>query len=79
MERKGITLVNLDEIAERWQVPVERIKYFITDCDLPVEDDEARGEWFAENSELILEEKRTHHESLIFPRELRPEATETSA
>ena len=53
MERDCLVVVNLDEIAARWQIPVERLVYFITFCGMPVED-EARGKWFAENSELIL-------------------------
>lgn len=78
MERERLVVVNLDEIAARWQIPVERVKYFITDCGMPV-GDEARGKWFAENSELVLQEKQKAFNALLFPRPLRPEPTETPA
>ena len=77
MERE-LVVVNLDEIAARWQIPVERVKYFITDCGMPVEDEE-RGRWFAEHTDLIMEEKRKAFDALLFPRPLRPPTPEPSA
>jgi hypothetical protein len=77
VERERLVVVNLDEIAARWQIPVERIKYFITDCGMPVEEKE-RGQWFAEHTDLILEEKRKAFDESLFPRHLRPEPTETT-
>lgn len=68
-------VVNLDEIAARWQIPVERIKYFITDLNMPV-DDAGRGQWFAEHSNLILKEKQQAFEANLFPAQVRiPTAT----
>lgn len=78
MNERGLIIVNLDEIAARWQIPVERIKFFITDCGMPVEEKE-RGRWIAEHTDLIMEEKRKAFEASLFPGKLRPEPTETTA
>lgn len=77
MERELI-VVNLSEIAARWQIPVERIQYFITDLDMPVEEEE-RGKWFAEHTDLVLEEKQKAFDASVFPGHLRPEPTETTS
>jgi hypothetical protein len=77
MKERGLIIVNLDEIAARWQIPVERIKYFITDCGMPVEEKE-RGRWFAKHTDLIMEEKQKAFDASLFPRKLRPEPTETT-
>jgi hypothetical protein len=75
MKERGLIVVSLNEIAERWQVPVSVIQYFITDCGMPVEEKE-RGRWFAEHTDLILEEKRKAFEKVLFPEHLRREHTE---
>lgn len=72
MKERGLIVVSLNEIAERWQVPVSVIQYFITDCGMPVEEKE-RGRWFAEHTDLILEEKRKVFESNLFPKEIQKE------
>ncbi len=82
MERKMV-VVSLDEIASRWQIPVERIQYFITELGMPLTDTE-RGRWFSDHADLILQEKQKAFEDLLFPRRfrprhLRPEPAETSA
>jgi hypothetical protein len=77
MESDPLIVVDLNAIAERWELPISVIQHFIVDCDMPVEE-EKRGEWFDLNSDLVLEEKRKYFEDLLFPRELRPEPSETS-
>ncbi len=72
MKERGLIVVSLNEIAERWQVPVSVIQYFITDCGMPVEEKE-RGRWFAEHTDLILEEKRKTFEVNLFPKEIQKE------
>ncbi len=74
MER--LRVVNLDEIAERWQIPVERVKYFITDCGMNPRQTAA---WVAKNQELFLREKQKAFEDSLFPRHLRPEPAESPA
>ena len=72
-----LVVVNLNDIAHRWEIPVERIQYFIVECGLLVNLPEE--EWFASHSELILKEKQAYVESLLFPRKLRPEPSKTPA
>lgn len=77
MKSEPLNVIDLDEIAERWELPIAVIQHFIIDCDMPVEEGK-RGEWFDLNSDLILEEKRKHFEDLLFPRELRPEPSKAA-
>lgn len=72
-----LVVVNLNDIAHRWEIPVERIQYFIVECGLLVNLPEE--EWFASHSELILKEKQAYVELLLFPRKLRPEPSKTPA
>ncbi len=73
MER--LQIANLDEIAARWQIPVERVKHFISELGMPV-DDARRGMWFAQHSDLILQEKQAAFEADLFPDRFRtPTAT----
>ncbi len=74
MER--LRVVNLDEIAYRWQIPVERVKYFITDCGM---DPRKSAQWVEDHKDLFLEEKRIAFEDSLFPRHLRPEPAESPA
>jgi hypothetical protein len=67
-----LIVFNLDEIAARWQIPVERVNHFITDLGMPVSDEE-RGKWFSEHLYLILKEKRQAFEASLFALPLRPE------
>jgi hypothetical protein len=78
MEREQLVVINLDEIAARWQIPVARVMYLIAELDMPV-DDAGRGEWFADHSDLILKEKQDAFEASLFPRHSRPEPTKTPA
>ena len=75
MERR-ILVVNLDEIASRWQIPVERIKYFITDCGM----NPAKPEkWGAKHWDLLMQEKQKAFDDSLFPRKFRPETPEPTA
>jgi hypothetical protein len=75
--KERLVAINLDEIASRWQIPVERVKYFIADCGMPVEE-KGRGQWFAEHTDLILEEKQKAFDASLFPGKLRLETPETT-
>lgn len=58
-----LVVVSLDEIADRWQIPIAVIKLFITDHDMnPV----CPEEWFVNNSILILQEKQKVFEERLF-------------
>jgi hypothetical protein len=75
MKERGLIVVDLEEISRRWQIPVERIKYFITDCGMPLTDKE-RGQWFSDHADLILQEKQKVFEDDLFPERFRsPTAT----
>ena len=76
--KEKLIVISLNEISDRWQIPVERIQYFITELNMPV-DDEGRGKWFAEHSELILSEQQKAFDDLLFPRPFRPEPAEPSS
>jgi len=78
MEERKLLVVNIDEIADQWQIPVEMIIHFIVDLKMPMED-EAINRWFADHSELILEEKQKAFDDLLFPREFRPEPAKSAA
>jgi hypothetical protein len=75
IEEKGLLVVNLDELASRWQVPIERIMYFVTDCGL---DPTCPEDWVPEHWDLFIEEKQKAFEDLLFPWPTRPEFAETS-
>jgi hypothetical protein len=78
MEENGFSLVVVDisEIARRWQIPVERIQYFITDCGLdPVKPED----WVPEHWDLWISEKQKAFEDLLFPWPRRSELAETSS
>ena len=73
--KERFVVINLDALVSRWQIPVERIKYFITDCGLdPMEPEK----WAADNWELFLKEKQEAFEASLFPGKFRPESTETT-
>jgi hypothetical protein len=78
MERGRLLVVNLNELAKKWEIPVPVIVHFIVDCDMPMEE-EQRSEWFSSHSDLILEEKQKAFENLLFPRKFRPEPSKTPA
>jgi hypothetical protein len=69
MEERKLLVVNIDEIAAQWQIPVDTIIHFIVDLEMPLED-QALDRWFADHSELILKEKQNAFDNLLFPREL---------
>lgn len=73
MERLIVT--SLDEIASLWQIPVDRVKYFITDGGM---DPMKPEKWAAENWEVFIKEKQAAFEASLFPGHLRPESTETT-
>lgn len=75
MERKLFTC-NLDEIASRWQIPVARVKFFITDLDM---DPTKPEKWAAAHWDIFISEKQKAFEDSLFPRHLRPEPSKTSA
>lgn len=57
MERefKPLVVVNIDEIANRWQLPVDRIKYFITDCDM---NPAVPEKWGVKNWDFLTQEMK---------------------
>ena len=76
MERAPLVVISLDEIASRWQIPVERIIYFITNCGMnPAEPEK----WGVENWDLLIKEKQEAFEDSLFPRELRLEPSEPAS
>lgn len=76
MKENELLVVDLDEIATRWQIPVERVMYFITDLGL---DPQQPEDWVPEHWDLWIAEKQQAFDDLLFPRELRPEPAETPA
>lgn len=59
----GLVIVNIDGIADLWQIPVTVIKSFITDYELnPV----CPEEWFVKHPDIILKEKRKAFEAKLF-------------
>lgn len=71
-----LSVIDLDELAARWQIPVEKVIYFITDCGM---DPTAPEEWVPDHWDLWIAEKQAAFEALLFPREFRIEPTETPA
>jgi len=66
MER--LRVVNLDEIAARWQVSVAVIQCFITDYGL----NPARpGKWVPDHWDLLIQEKQKAFEENLFPEKFR--------
>ncbi len=59
-------------------LPPERIDYLHTEHGMPF-DDENFTKWFVANAALVLDELRQNFERSLFPREFRPEPTETPA
>lgn len=76
MEREGLVVINLDNIAARWQIPVKRIQFFITDCGM---DPLLTAKWVEENQELFLAEKQKAFEDSLFPQHLRPEPMKSTS
>lgn len=76
MEDNGLIVVDLDEIATRWQLPVERVIYFISEMGM---DPAQPEEWVVDNWDIWISEKQEAFEALLFPRELRIEPAEASA
>ncbi len=73
MERLRIR--NLDELADHWQIPVDVVKYFITERGL---DPTRTGKWLADetNAALLIAEKQKVFEAAVFPERFRtPTAT----
>ena len=56
-------MVNLDEIADRWQLPIAVIMYFITDLNM---DPVCPEMFFVYNSDIILKEKQKVFEQKLF-------------
>jgi hypothetical protein len=75
MDSDELVVVNLDELASRWQIPVERVMYFITDCAMPM-DDEGQGKWFSDNWELVIAEKQKAFDASLFPEKFRQDQLE---
>jgi len=75
MKKEKLIVVNIDELASRWLIPVERVIYLITDCGMDMQQPE---KWAAQHWDLIMEEKRKAFDDLLFPRKFRPEATVSS-
>ena len=71
MKERGLVVANLDEISRRWQIPVERVKYFITDCGL---DPNKSAKWVAEHKDFFLGEKQKAFEDKVFPERFRTPA-----
>jgi hypothetical protein len=62
MERKaGMELVVTDEqiVSRILGLPLERIEYLKTECEMPVSDPEF-SDWFVANAALVLEEMKTY-------------------
>lgn len=70
MERK-IALVNLDELANRWQIPVGRVKYFVTELGMnPMRPEK----WVAQHWDIFMAEKRQANDAYLlatFPERIR--------
>jgi hypothetical protein len=73
MEKENLVVVNLDEIASRWQIPIDRIKYFITDLGM---DPVHASDWVVDNWRIWLVEKQVSFDDVLFPLELRPKLAE---
>jgi len=74
--RENLVVVDLDELAQRWEIPLERIQYLITDCGMNMTAPEL---WAAKHSEIVLNEKQIAFEDSLFPRHLRPPLPEPNA
>jgi hypothetical protein len=76
MKERTIIVIDLDGIAQRWQISLERVKYFITDCQM---DPAKPGEWAGklENWNLLIKEKQQAFDTSLFPGHLRPESSKT--
>ncbi len=70
---RQLRVVNLDEIAARWQIPVAVLQSFITDYGL----NPARpGKWVSEHWDLLIQEKQKAFDDALFPERFRfPTAT----
>lgn len=68
MKEKEIFVVNIDELAQRWQIPVERVKYLIVECGM---DMSAPEQWAAAHSEIVLKEKQEAFDNSLFPERFR--------
>ena len=76
MERE-VAVVNLDEIATHWQIPVEVVKTFIVEYGLnPLNPGAWAGE--LEHWNLLIAAKQQAFEESLFPRPTRPEPAKTS-
>ena len=76
MKEKGLVLVNLDELADRWQIPVTVVKGFIVDHGM---NPACYEDWVATNWELFIAEKQKAFEASLFPRPLRPMLPESTS
>ena len=68
MKENELVVVNISELAQRWQIPVERVQYLIVDCGMDMSQPE---NWAADNWETLMREKRAafdHDLAEMFPR-----------
>jgi hypothetical protein len=70
MKERGLVVVDISELAKRWQIPVERVKYFIADCGMNPAQPE---KWGVEHWEILMQEKQKAFDDSLFPEKLRPE------
>ena len=71
-----LVVVNIEELSSRWQIPVERVIYLITDCGMDMRRPE---KWAAQHWDLLMAEKQKAFEDRLFPKRFRPESVEVSA
>ena len=76
MKKERLIVVNISELAARWQIPVERVVYLITNCGMDMRRPE---KWAVQHWDLFMAEKQKAFEDSLFPRRFRLEASEASA
>lgn len=76
MEREKI-FTDEEVVSRITGLPLDRIEYLKTECDMPVTDPEF-STWAVENFEMLFEEQKKFFEQLLFTREFQPETTETT-
>ena len=75
MKERGLFVSNIDELAQRWQIPVERVQFYITDMGM----DPAKPEdWGVKHWDFLMQEQQKYFDESLFPRHLRPEPTEAA-
>ena len=76
MKKEKLLVVNIHEFAARWQIPVERVIYLITDCGMDMRRPE---KWAVQHWDVFMAEKQKAYEDSLFPGKFRPEASEAAA